>query len=145
MEPAIQGKCRAANYCLFKKSVCRNLCIKIDVTVPKYHRTLGTLYLTKGEAAEGIKEIRSAYQADQGDILALNNAGCYYITVEPEDNLSKGVYNLQKSYEGINQTTDEYTRNTITDNYNKAKKLLEDYKNGVGNETLTIPDLTLFY
>lgn len=122
-----------------------NQCIKIDVTVPKYHRTLGTIYLTTGKAAEGIKEIRSAYQADQGDILSLNNAGCYYITVEPEDNLSKGVYNLQKSYEGISQTTDDYARNTITDNYNKAKKLLEDYNNGVGNETLNIPEFVLFY
>jgi tetratricopeptide (TPR) repeat protein len=116
---------------------------KLDDAVPKYHRTLGTIYITREKFADGIREIRSAYQADKEDILTLNNAGCYYITV-PAD-LERGVYNLQKAFEGINNSTDEYTKKAITENYNKAKKLLADYKNGRGGESLAIPEFILFY
>jgi tetratricopeptide (TPR) repeat protein len=118
-------------------------CIKINPAVPKYHRTLGTIYILKGKNAEGIKEIRDAYQSDKEDILTLNNAGCYYITVEGY--LERGVVNLKSAFEGINSNVDEYTKKTITDNYNKAKKLLDDYNNGNGNESLKIPEFILFY
>lgn len=117
--------------------------IKLDPAVPKYHRTLGTIYMIKGKYDDGIKEIRNAYEADKEDVLTLNNAGCYYITVTVD--LERGVYNLQKAYEGINDTMDEYSKQTITENYNKAKKLLESYKNGKGGESLQIPELVLFY
>lgn len=120
-----------------------NEAIKIDPAVPKYHRTLGTIYMIKGKYEDGIREIRNAYEADKEDILTLNNAGCYYITVTVD--LERGVYNLQKAYEGITDSLDEYSKNTITENYNKAKKLLESYKNGKGGESLQIPELVLFY
>lgn len=118
-------------------------CIKIDESVPKYHRTLGTLYMIKGNMNEGIKETRAAYQADKNDILNLNNAGIYYITVE--ENLDRGFYNIKRAYESIVEETDKYTKDVITENYNKAKKLVDDYNNSSGNENLKVPDFTLFY
>lgn len=117
--------------------------IKLNDSIAKYHRTLGTIYLLHGKQAEGIKEIRYAYGSDQEDILTLNNAGCYYISVE--QNLDKGEYNLRKALEGINSTTDQYTSDTIKANYKKAKDILDKYKNGTANQSLKVPDFTLFY
>lgn len=118
-------------------------CIKMDEMVPKYHRTLGTIYMTQGNTKEGIKEVRFAYSADESDILTLNNAGCYYITVEQD--LERGLINLQAAKKGITAATDKYTTDTINENYDKAKKLYDAYKNGRGNETLKIPEFVLFY
>lgn len=120
-----------------------NECIKIDDVVPKYHRTLGTIYLLHKDTASAIKEIRYAYHGDENDILTLNNAGCYYISVE--GNLDRGLFNLQAAHNGINKNTDQYTKQVIENNYNKVKKLIDEYKNGKPNQKLQIPDLTLFY
>ncbi|MFL0246621.1 tetratricopeptide repeat protein [Candidatus Clostridium stratigraminis] len=117
-------------------------CISINDSVAKYHRTLGTIYLLNGKPADGIKEIRYAYGSDQEDILTLNNAGCYYISVD--QNLEKGEYNLRKAVEGINSTTDKYTSDTIKANYKKAKDFLDQYNIGK-SKTLKVPDLVLFY
>lgn len=118
-------------------------CIKIDDMVPKYHRTLGTIYLLNKDTASAIKEIRYAYHGDENDIITLNNAACYYISVE--GNLERGFYNMNVAYKGINKNTDEYTKNVIESNYTKIKKLVDDYKNGKPNQRLQVPDLTLFY
>lgn len=118
-------------------------CIKLSDSTPKYHRTLGTIYLEKGKNDEAIKEIRYAYSADEADVLTLNNAGCYYIMVE--GNLERGLYNLQKAAEGLNQSHDKYTVDTIRGNYEKAKKLVDQYNNSSGNEKLKVPDFILFY
>jgi tetratricopeptide (TPR) repeat protein len=116
--------------------------IKISDGTAKYHRTLGTIYLLNGKPAEAIKEIRYAYGSDETDILTLNNAGCYYTTQDL--NLERGEYNLRKAQEGITDTTDKYTSDTIKSNYKKVKELLDKYNNG-SNGTLKIPELTLFY
>lgn len=118
-------------------------CIKLDDVVPKYHRTLGTIYFLNKDTASAIKEIRYAYHGDENDILTLNNAGCYYISVE--SNLDRGLYNMEMAYKGINKSTDQYTKQVIESNYNKVKKLVDDYKNGQPNQKLQVPDLTLFY
>ncbi len=120
-----------------------NQCIKINETIPKYHRTLGTVYMLQGKNEQGIKETRIAYQQDKNDVLNLNNAGCYYINFT--NDLERGVYNLQEAYKGLNASNDEYTKTTIKENYEKAKKLLEDYDKGKEGETLTVPELVLFY
>lgn len=117
-------------------------CIEINDSIAKYHRTLGTIYLLNGKPADGIKEIRYAYGSDQEDILTLNNAGCYYISVD--QNLDKGEYNLRKAVEGINSTTDKYTSDTIKANYKKAKDFLDQYNTGK-SKTLKVPDFVLFY
>jgi tetratricopeptide (TPR) repeat protein len=122
---------------------CLNQSIKIDDSVPKYHRMLGTIYLTQKNPTEGIKEIRLAYHADEQDILTLSNAGCYYITYEAD--LERGIYNLQKAAEGLNASTDSYTKDKINDNFKKAKDLKTQYSNAKSNDKLKIPEFTLFY
>lgn len=118
-------------------------CIKLSDSVPKYHRTLGTIYMVNGDLKGGLTQIKYAFNSDENDILTLNNAGCYYIT--GESNLQRGLFNLQKAAEGINSKTDKYTSDTIKANYAKAKKLNDDFQNGTDNETIKIPDFVLFY
>jgi len=120
-----------------------NKCVKLNQEEPRYHRTLGTLYMKMGNMAAGIKETRAAYQADESDLLNLNNAGVYYITVE--GNLEKGFYNIQSAYNRINDLTDDYTKKTIADNLKKAKDLSTRFANSKGNENIKVPDFILFY
>jgi tetratricopeptide (TPR) repeat protein len=118
-------------------------CIKLSDSTPKYHRTLGTVYIFNNKPKEAIKEIRYAYGSDQEDILTLNNAGCYYISQEA--NLSKGEFNLRKAVEGITDKTDKETADMIRENYKRAKELLDKYNGGKSNQTLKIPDFQFFY
>lgn len=118
-------------------------CIKINDMVPKYHRTLGTIYFLEKNTASALKEIRYAYAGDENDIMTLNNAGCYYISVD--GNLDRGFYNLNMAYKGINKNTDQYTKQVIESNYKKAKLLMDSYKNGKPNTKLKVPEFTLFY
>lgn len=119
-------------------------CIKLSDSVPKYHRTLGTIYMNKGMNNEAITEIRYAYHADEEDVLNLNNAGAYYYQVD--QNLDKGLYNFQQAYEGLSKGNyDKYTKDTITSNYKKAKDVYDKYKNGKGGESISIPDFIFFY
>jgi len=118
-------------------------CIKINDANPKYHRTLGTVYFLDGNKKEALKEIRYAYNADENDILTLNNAGCYYVT---EDNdVERGLFNLTKAVQGIDKNTDTYTKDTINENYKKVKKLSDDLKKSKVNDKLKVPELVLFY
>lgn len=117
-------------------------CIELDNENTKYHRTLGTVYLNEGKEEDAINEIRLAYAADKSDILTLNNAGCYYITIE--QNIERGLTNLKAAYEGITDTTDPEEAKNISDNYQKAKDLYNAYNKRDG-ATITIPDFILFY
>ena len=121
---------------LLKKS------ISIADKVVKYHIALGTVYLNKEKNEEALKEIRNAYSMDKNDILTLNNAGCYYISIEGDVN--RGMVNLKAAYDGINEKTSEEDKDTITQNYNRIKSLSDAYSKRNG-ATLTIPDLKLFY
>lgn len=118
-------------------------CVKLSDAVPKYHRTLGTIYFIRKDYNSAIKEIRYAYNGDENDILTLNNAGCYYISVD--GNLERGMFNLDAAKKGITKNTDEYTKKTIESNYDKGKKLYDAYMKGKGNEKLSVPEFTLFY
>lgn len=120
-----------------------NKCIKLNQEETKYHRTIGTLYMKLGNVAAGIKEIRYAYQADESDLLNLNNAGVYYITVE--GNIEKGLYNIQAAYNMVNGSTDSYTKNTVSENLKKAKDIATKFANSKGNENIKVPDFVLFY
>ena len=120
-----------------------NQCIKLDSSVGKYYRSLGTVYMLRKDYPNAILNIRGAYSDNENDILALNNAGCYYIIVE--SNLQRGLYNLQKAYEGINNNYDQYTKDTITANYKKAQKLQSDFDNGSDNQVIKIPEFIFLY
>lgn len=117
-------------------------CIELDNENTKYHRTLGTVYLNEGKEEDAINEIRLAYAADKSDILTLNNAGCYYITIE--QNIERGLTNLKAAYDGITDTTDPEEAKNISDNYQKAKDLYNAYNKRDG-ATITIPEFILFY
>lgn len=119
-----------------------NKSITIDETVPKYHRTLGTIYMNNGKTDEAIKEIRKAYDVDKNDILTLNNAGCYYISISGD--IKRGMINIKAAYDGLKESTDQETRNIIQDNFNKAKALQDAYNNYDGAE-IKIPEFQLFY
>jgi tetratricopeptide (TPR) repeat protein len=120
-------------------------CIELskDNPTPQYNRTLGTIYMLQDNPENAIKEIRFAYHADEEDILTLNNAGSYYITME--GNIDRGYYNLLKAFEGLNDSYDQFIVDTITANYEKADELMHKYYNGDDNEKIEIPDFELFY
>jgi tetratricopeptide (TPR) repeat protein len=120
-----------------------NKCSKLDESVPKYHRTLATIYMTQSKVVKAKAEIKSAYEADEEDILTLNNTGCYYISVE--QNVEKGLENIKKAFQGLNDSYDEYTKKIIVENYDKVQKLKQSYVKGKDNEELKIPEFTLFY
>lgn len=120
-----------------------NICSKLDQSVPKYHRTLATIYMTQNKVVEAKSEIESAYDADEEDILTLNNVGCYYISME--QNVEKGLYNITKAFQGLNNSYDEYTKKIIVENYDKVQKLKLSYASGKDNEEFKIPEFTLFY
>jgi len=121
---------------LLKKS------ISINDKITKYHRALGTVYLNKEKNEYGLKEIRKAYAIDKNDILTLNNAGCYYISIDGD--VERGMVNLKAAYDGINKETSAEDRTIITDNYKRVKELSEAYNKRNG-ATLIIPEIKLFY
>ncbi|MGL4772934.1 MAG: tetratricopeptide repeat protein [Clostridium sp.] len=116
--------------------------IKINGSNTKYYRTLGTFYLNNGKEQQGIEAIRNAYAVDSSDILTLNNAGIYYISIEGDVN--RGYVNLKSAYDGITDSTDKETKDTITSNYTKAKELYDAYMQNNGAQ-LQVPNFTLFY
>jgi len=116
--------------------------ISMDDANPKYHRTLGTVYMNQENYQEAIKEIRYAYAADKNDPLTLNNAGCFYISINGD--LERGMTNLSAAYDARDNITDEETKKSIIDNYNKAKALYDEYKKNTG-ESLEIPNFIIFY
>ena len=118
-----------------------NKSISLNKDEYSYHRALGTLYLNEGEDKKAIEEIREAYKLNNDDILTLNNAGCYYITVEKD--IRRGYENIKGAYDKLSDDVDKNTRGIITDNYEKAKKLLEKYNSD--NSKLEVPELHLFY
>ncbi|MCY6355078.1 tetratricopeptide repeat protein [Clostridium sp. ZS2-4] len=118
-------------------------CTKLKDNSIKYHRTLGTVYLTMGKSEDGIKEIRKAYKLDKNDILTLNNAACYYIMYT--NDFQRGYYNLKQASTGIIETTDEYTKKVINDNFENIKAIIEKIEKGKGNESIKVPDFRLLY
>lgn len=119
------------------------VCIELNASEGKYHRTLGSLLLTQGMGDEGIVELREAYKLDEDDLLTLNNAGSYYIAFT--DDIHRGFYNLQKAFQGLDDYTDEYYREVITENYEKAKVIIEAIENGRPNDKVEVPDFILLF
>ncbi|WP_195264159.1 tetratricopeptide repeat protein [Clostridium sp. 1001275B_160808_H3] len=119
-----------------------NKAIKIDENNPEYCRTLGAVYLKNSKNEEGIEFTRKAYSINEKDILALSNAGWYYLMVE--NDIARGYENIKAAYEEIPTSMEENTKNAIIENYNKSKevynKFLED-----SSQEFKISGLKLFY
>lgn len=121
---------------LLKKS------ISLNEAIPKYHRTLGTVYMNKEKYTEAITEVRYAYSADKADPLTLNNAGCFYISINGD--LDRGMINLKAALDGKDSINDEEIKKAIEDNYNKAKNLYDEFQKETG-ASIPVPEFTLFY
>lgn len=113
-----------------------------DDPIPKYHRTLGTIYMFKGEGEEAYKHIRAAYEADEYDILTLNNAGAYHMTLG--DNVDLGFSNFTYAYQGMNDSYDKSVIETIEANFKKAEEFNTRFYDA-NDEELETPDFVLFY
>lgn len=116
--------------------------LSLDNENSKYFRALGTAYYNIGENEKSISNTREAYALDEADILALNNAGCYYMTVEKD--VWRGFSNIEAAYEEMPTNIDSDTKKKITDNYNQAKEVFDKYIEDE-NIDINIPKLNLFY
>lgn len=117
-------------------------CVELDKTCSKYPRTIATVLLDKNKNEEAIAQIRISYALDKEDIKTLNNAGCYYISID--GNLQRGMINLKYAYDNIRDDTDSDTKKTISENYQKAKELQDEYNKNNGAQ-LTVPNFEMFY
>lgn len=116
--------------------------IKLDEDNPEYHRTLGAVYLKSSKNEEGIELTRKAYSMNEKDILALNNAGWYYLMVE--NDIARGYENIKAAYEEIPASMDESTKNSLIENYNKSKEVYDKFLKDSSQE-FKITGLKLFY
>ncbi|MDU3547354.1 MAG: tetratricopeptide repeat protein [Clostridium sp.] len=116
--------------------------IKIEEDNPEYYRTLGAVYLKSSKNEEGIELTRKAYSMNEKDILALNNAGWYYLMVE--NDIARGYENIKAAYEEIPASMDESTKNSLIENYNKSKEVYDKFLKDSSQE-FTITGLKLFY
>lgn len=116
--------------------------LSLDSENGKYFRALGTAYYNLGDNDESINNTREAYALDETDILALNNAGCYYMTVEKD--VWRGFSNIEAAYEEMPKNLDSDIKKKIIDNYNKAKEVYDKYIEDE-NIDINIPKLNLFY
>lgn len=99
--------------------------IKIDENIQEYYRTLGALYLTQGINDEGIEITRKAYSMNEKDVISLNNAAWYYLMVEKD--IARGYENLKVAYADMPSGLNEENKSIIIDNYNKAKKVYDEF------------------
>lgn len=116
--------------------------ISLESENGKYFRALGTTYYNLGDYEEALNNIREAYSLDENDVLALNNAGCYYMMVEKD--VWRGFSNIEAAYEEMPESIDENIKKKIIDNYNKAKTIFDKY---IEDEDMDInmPIFELFY
>ena len=108
----------------------------------KYFRALGIVYYNIGDNEASINKTREAYALNESDVLSLNNAGCYYITVEKD--IWRGFSNIEAAYEEMPETINDEAKKKITDNYNKAKEIFDKYVEDE-NIDINIPDFDLLY
>lgn len=116
--------------------------IKLDEDNPEYYRTLGAVYLKSSKNEGGIELTRKAYSMNEKDILALNNAGWYYLMVE--NDIARGYENIKAAYEEIPASMDESTKNSLIENYNKSKEVYDKFLKDSSQE-FKITGLKLFY
>ncbi|WBW98697.1 tetratricopeptide repeat protein [Oceanirhabdus sp. W0125-5] len=129
------------------KSVFKSIELTENEPMPKYYRMASNLYMQLGDSEKAYKYIRKAYYLDEDDIITLNNAGVFHILMnddtfeedENDDRIQKGLYNLMKAYQGINDDYDSEVIDIITKNYNIGKEFSEKFINADDNAVLELP------
>ena len=119
-----------------------NKAISIDEDNGDYYRALGTIYYNEKEYDKAIESIRKAYSLNEKDVLALNNAACYYITVDKD--VWRAYSNIESAYNDMPSSLDSASKELITNNYNAIKKVYDKYVNDE-NITIDVQGLKLSY
>ncbi|WP_196001585.1 tetratricopeptide repeat protein [Clostridium sp. 1001271B_151109_B4] len=119
-----------------------NKAIDIDKDNGDYYRALGAIYYNEKEYDKAIENIRKAYSLNEKDILALNNAACYYITVDKD--VWRAYSNIESAYNDMPSSIDSASKELITNNYNAIKKVYDKYVNDE-NITIDVQGLELAY
>lgn len=119
-----------------------NEAISINKDYYKYYRTLGTVYFNDKNYEKAIENIRKAYSLNEKDVLSLNNAACYYIMVDKD--IWRGYSNIESAYNDMPSDLDQVSKDLITKNYEKIKKVYDKYVNDE-NTVVEINDLELSY
>ena len=78
------------------------------------------IYYNEKEYDKAIENIRKAYSLNEKDVLALNNAACYYITVDKD--VWRAYSNIESAYNDMPSSIDSESKKLITNNYNAIKK-----------------------
>lgn len=119
-----------------------NKAIAIDEDKSDYYRVLGTIYYNEKEYDKAIENIRKAYSLNEKDVLALNNAACYYITVDKD--VWRAYSNIESAYNDMPSSIDSESKKLITNNYNAIKKVYDKYVNDE-NTIVDVQGLELAY
>ena len=119
-----------------------NMAIKRCEENSNFYRTLGALYFKNEEYEKGIENTRKAYEMNEKDILALNNASWYYINVEKDVN--RAYENIKTAYNEMPVVLDENTKKAISDNYTRIKGIYDNLEEGKTPDYSKM-DLKLFY
>ena len=119
-----------------------NMAIKRCEENSNFYRTLGALYFKNEEYDKGIENTRKAYEMNEKDILALNNASWYYINVEKDVN--RAYENIKTAYNEMPVVLDENTKKAISDNYTRIKGIYDNLEEGKTPDYSKM-DLKLFY
>lgn len=119
-----------------------NEAISINKDYYKYYRTLGTVYFNDKNYEKAIENIRKAYSLNEKDVLSLNNAACYYIMVDKD--IWRGYSNIESAYNDMPSDLEQVSKDLITKNYEKIKKVYDKYVNDE-NTAVEINDLELSY
>ena len=119
-----------------------NKAIAIDEDKSDYYRALGTIYYNEKEYDKAIENIRKAYSLNEKNVLALNNAACYYITVDKD--VWRAYSNIESAYNDMPSSIDSESKKLITNNYNAIKKVYDKYVNDE-NTIVDVQGLELAY
>lgn len=119
-----------------------NKAIQICKENSDFYRTLGALYFKNEEYDKGIEYIRKAYEMNEKDILALNNASWYYINIEKD--VYRAYENIKTAYDEMPVSLDENTKKLILDNYTRIKAIYDSLEEDK-TPNYSIMDLNLFY
>lgn len=108
-----------------------------------YHSELGAFYLVMDKKEEALKEMQKAFEINKNGILNLNNMACYYIICS--DEYSKGYDMLSTALKNSNDNNNDYIKESINDNFEKAKYLMKKIKEGKPKEKVKVPNFKVLY